>query len=126
MSMAFVLTDRNNWEYRGALIGMGLGMLAVKIVVIDRCHIASGAGRRYGLTLLGLMFIATGSVLFCFDVPGPYWITHSFWHILVFVGTAIVVYGYSRKRKRLRPQNRPPTFTTLYINQQTPKLILPP
>jgi len=115
LCMAMVLTDRHSWEYRAAMLGFGVAALLTKIVLIDRRLPPRVAGRSYGITVMGLVLILMGSMLFFFKMPGQYWITHSFWHMLVFVGTALVVYGFSRKPQR--GKRRVATTTTLYTSQ---------
>lgn len=102
LCMALVLTDRHNWEFRAALAGISIGVLLVKIVVLDRRLPPGKHGRSYGITAMGLILILMGVLLFIFDMPGQYWIVHSFWHMFEFFGTALVVYGFAFKRR-----NRP-------------------
>lgn len=124
LCMAMVLTDRHNWEYRIAMLGFGLAALLTKVVVIDRRLPPAVQGRSYGITAMGLGLILIGVLLFTFKMPGRYWITHSFWHMLVFAGTALVVYGFSRKpakRRRSSAASAPHTQPPMRVQFVVPK-----
>ena len=92
--LALVVTDRHGWLPRYALMGGCVGAMLCKVVLIDGPSFVRRQ-RSWACLCAGLCLAFAGVVMFYYDGRNgvPYWLGHSFWHVLAFVGVAMLVSG---------------------------------